>query len=173
MMMAKFGRLVDLEALQTLSGNRVVEELKHDSRIKEVQHTHELKLWKVKLTEVKQELMAVSRQHTELVCILNCLLKEKKDLEDKLDTRQRKMGAQFRDQRCEEDERHRLQKVVASQAEEMETMRQEITMLSHKGGNVLPPTQSLPSPYCNDRLHPHHLSGGAPCSLLSNQRGLD
>ncbi|KAJ8375460.1 hypothetical protein SKAU_G00060400 [Synaphobranchus kaupii] len=173
MMMAKFGQLVDLEALQTLSGNRVVEELKNDSKIKEAQHTNELKHCKVKLTEAKQALMEVSRKHTERVCTLNCLLKEKKDLEAKLDTRQKKMGAQFRDQRCEEDERHRLQKIVASQAEEMETLRQEITMLSHKGGHVLPPTQSLPSPYHNDRPHPHLRSGGAPSSLPSSQQSLD
>ncbi|XP_035267854.1 cilia- and flagella-associated protein 44 [Anguilla anguilla] len=173
MMMAKFGRLVDLEALQTLSGNRVVEELKHDSRIKDVQHTHELKHWKVKLTEAKQTLMEVSRQHTERVCTLTCLLKEKKNLEDQLDTRQRKMGAQFRDHRREEDERLRLQKAVASQAEEIETLRREITMLSHKGGHVLPPTQCLPSTYSNDRPHPPLRSGGAPGSLHSSRKGLD
>ncbi|KAI1891221.1 hypothetical protein AGOR_G00141550 [Albula goreensis] len=160
MMLDKFGRLVDLEALQTLSGNRVVEELKQDSRIKEAKHTQELKYWKTKLTESKRSLMDVSRQHTDRICTLNCLLKEKKKMEAKLDAQQRKMGAQFRDHRSEEEDKRRLLKVVESQAQQMEALKQEIAMLSRKGGHILPPAQSLPSPYRYDRPRPQLRAGG-------------
>ncbi|KAJ8413173.1 hypothetical protein AAFF_G00091690 [Aldrovandia affinis] len=174
MMMAKFGRLVDLEALQTLSGNRVVEDLKQDSRVKEAHHTQELKYWKLKLRAAKQTLMDVSRQHTEHLCTFNDLLKEKKDLEGKLETRQKKMGAQFRDQRREEEERRRLQKVVESQAEEMETLKQEISMLSCKGGHILPPTQPVPAPCRNGRPRPQTcLGSGRTPSLPRSGQSLD
>lgn len=55
LMMMKFGRLVDLEALQTLSGSRMLEEMRQESRVKEGEYRWELKLWQV---------------HTLFVCIV-------------------------------------------------------------------------------------------------------
>lgn len=46
-MMAKFGRLVDLEVLQTLSGNRKLEELRQRKLLKETDHDKEIKEWDV------------------------------------------------------------------------------------------------------------------------------
>ncbi len=48
LMMMKFGRLVDLEALQTLSGNRRVEELKQEKCLREAAHAKEIKEWNVR-----------------------------------------------------------------------------------------------------------------------------
>ena len=47
LMLIKFGKLVDLEALQTLSGNRSLEEMRQESRIREVDYIQELKAWEV------------------------------------------------------------------------------------------------------------------------------
>lgn len=47
-MMTKFGRLVDLEALQTLSGNRKLEELRQRKVLKETDHDKEIKEWDVR-----------------------------------------------------------------------------------------------------------------------------
>lgn len=47
LMMTKFGRFVDLEALQMLSGSRRLEELKYEKLLKEATHAKEIKLWDV------------------------------------------------------------------------------------------------------------------------------
>ena len=46
-MLMKFGKLVDLEALQTLSGNRNLEEMRQDSRVREAAYTQEVRQWEV------------------------------------------------------------------------------------------------------------------------------
>ncbi|KAG7487289.1 hypothetical protein MATL_G00021590 [Megalops atlanticus] len=165
MMLAKFGRLVDLEVLQTLSGNSQLEELKQDCRAKEAANTQELKQWKAKLTETKRILMEVSRRHTERVCMLNSLLKEKKELEDNLESRQRKMGAQFRERHVEVEERSRLQAVVEAQGREMEALRKEITALSRKGGHMAPPSQ----PRSAGRRKPKREGGPQPAMPAASQ----
>lgn len=47
-MMTKFGKLVDLEALQTLSGNRKLEELRQRKFLKETDHDKEIREWDVR-----------------------------------------------------------------------------------------------------------------------------
>lgn len=46
--MTKFGKLVDLEALQTLSGNRKLEELRQRKVLKEMDHDKEIREWDVR-----------------------------------------------------------------------------------------------------------------------------
>lgn len=46
--MMKFGRLVDLEALQMLSGNRRVEELKQEKLLREAAQAKEIAQWDVR-----------------------------------------------------------------------------------------------------------------------------
>ncbi|XP_017572667.1 cilia- and flagella-associated protein 44 isoform X3 [Pygocentrus nattereri] len=147
MMMMKFGKLVDLEALQTLSGSRTLEEMRQESRVREAEYTQELKLWQDKVADARLAVTEVTREHTERLHRLNSLLTKQKQLEDKLNTRQRKMGAQFQGRRqVEEEERRRMQKLIQSQADEIESLRQEIGALSRKGGHILPPSQpSLPA----------------------------
>ena len=48
LMMMKFGREVDLEALQTLSGNRRLEELKQEKLLQEAAYAKEIKQWDVR-----------------------------------------------------------------------------------------------------------------------------
>lgn len=47
-MMTKFGRLVDLESLQTLSGNRKLEELRQLKLLQETAHNNKIKEWDVR-----------------------------------------------------------------------------------------------------------------------------
>lgn len=47
LMTMKFGRPVDLEALQTLSGNRTLEELKQEKLLKEAAYAKEVHHWDV------------------------------------------------------------------------------------------------------------------------------
>lgn len=48
MMMLRFGRMVDMEVLLTLSGNRALEELKQDKLIREDAYAKEMKEWDVR-----------------------------------------------------------------------------------------------------------------------------
>lgn len=47
LMMKKYGRRVDLETLQTLSGNRTLEELKQEKLLREAAYAKEIKQWDV------------------------------------------------------------------------------------------------------------------------------
>ncbi|KAI4887997.1 hypothetical protein NFI96_034666, partial [Prochilodus magdalenae] len=158
MMMMKFGKLVDLEALQTLSGSRTVEEMRQESRAREGEYTQELQLWQDKVVNVRLAVTEVTKEHTERLHRLHSLLTQQKQLEDKLNTRQRKTGAQFQGRRpLEEKEWKRLQKLIQDQAEEIECLKQEIDALSRKGGHILPPSQpSLPPIPTTPLAHTQH-----------------
>ncbi|KAJ8002958.1 hypothetical protein DPEC_G00164360 [Dallia pectoralis] len=144
LMLKKFGKLVDLEALQTLSGNRILEEMRQDSRVRQDAYIRELRQWKAKVSDARQMLTEVTKEHTKRLLSKHSLLMQKKELEDKLNTIQSKKGAQFQGspQAKEEKERQRLHKLVQSQAQEVEALRQEINILSRKGGNIQPPSQA-------------------------------
>ena len=47
MMLQKFGRIVDLEKLETVTVNRSIEELKEKLRTLEVTHSSDVKKWEV------------------------------------------------------------------------------------------------------------------------------
>lgn len=47
LMLKRFGKLVDLEALQTMSGSRRLEEMKYERQVQEAQNRQELKMWQV------------------------------------------------------------------------------------------------------------------------------
>ena len=50
MMVAKFGRTVDLEKLETITVNRAIEELKEKLRMTEIQCSEELVEWDVSIS---------------------------------------------------------------------------------------------------------------------------
>ncbi|KAB5533238.1 hypothetical protein PHYPO_G00129510 [Pangasianodon hypophthalmus] len=154
LMFKKFGKLVDLEALQTMSGSRKLEEMKYERQVREAQNRQELRMWQVKVAAAKQELTDVTREHTAHLRSLNSLLTEKKLLEDKLNARQRKMSHQFQGSRqADQEDIQRLQLQVQNQAEKIKWLKQEISTLSRKGGHVLPPSEpSLPSIHRNTPL---------------------
>lgn len=129
----KFGRPVDLEALQTLSGNRTLEELKQEKLLKEAAYAKEIHHWDVcwpvcaftsvtkcfktlqhqtlskgfgrlslslsscacalqaKVEEAHQALMEVTRCNTARLLSMTSLIDQKRELEHKLNARQKKM----------------------------------------------------------------------------------
>ncbi|XP_018428354.1 PREDICTED: cilia- and flagella-associated protein 44 [Nanorana parkeri] len=139
-MMMKFGRLVDLEALQTLSVNTTLEELKIKSSQRRQEMDQEIAEWEAKITERKKKLVEVTREHTKKLDRLNEILTEKKVIEAKLDARQTVVGAEFLGPRkAETRERQKLLHRAQMQAEEIESLKEEILLLSKKGENILPP----------------------------------
>ncbi|XP_056155837.1 cilia- and flagella-associated protein 44 [Lampris incognitus] len=143
-MMMKFGMLVDLEALQSLSGSRNLEEMKQESCFQEAACGNDIKLWDTKVSEAREALMEMTRGHTERLLNMNSFLCQEKQLGDQLHERQRKLGGQSQDERRQADENEicRLQELVEIQAQEVEALRREISILSHKGGSILPPFQA-------------------------------
>nr|DBA34597.1 TPA: hypothetical protein GDO54_002143 [Pyxicephalus adspersus] len=139
-MMMKFGRLVDLEALQTLSVNTTLEELKLKSSKRRKEMDQEIAEWEDKLMETKKKLVEVTREHTKKLDRLNDILTEKKVIEAKLDARQTVVGAEFQGPRkADIRERQKLLHRAQLQAEELESLKEEISLLSKKGGSILPP----------------------------------
>ncbi|KAM5180821.1 cilia- and flagella-associated protein 44 [Mantella aurantiaca] len=139
-MMMKFGRLVDLEALQTLSVNTTLEELKMKSLERRKEMDREVAHWEAKLMETKKRLVGATREHTKKLDRLNDILTEKKAIEAKLDARQTAVGAEFQGpRRANTRERQKLLHRAQLQAEEIENLKEEISLLSKKGGSILPP----------------------------------
>ncbi|XP_073164587.1 cilia- and flagella-associated protein 44 isoform X2 [Lepidochelys kempii] len=142
LMLMKFGRVVDLEALQTLSVNTNLEELKIKMMEKEHMQAQELKKWEEKIFELRQRLMMLMKENTGKLQQLNSLCAEKQGLEMKLDALQNDLGAEFQGPRkAEIQERERLITLVQLQAQEAEVLKEEITLLSRKDGRIFPPPQ--------------------------------
>lgn len=137
LMTMKYGKLVDLEALQTRTGNRVLEELKQEKLVRETTYAKEIKQWDVsiirqykelyiihfianwcvcayvfyancdvcskqpespnvcnvqgKVEDAHQKLMDMTRANTERQLSMRNLLEQKRNLEQKFNTRQKKM----------------------------------------------------------------------------------
>ncbi|KAK2818850.1 hypothetical protein Q5P01_024411 [Channa striata] len=148
LMMMKYGRLVDLDTLQTLSGNRMLEELKQEKFLREATYAKEIKQWDAKVEEARQALLAVTKSNTEHLITTTHFFDQREELKHQLNTRQKKMRRQFEDYRRVVDQKEiwKLQDLVKTQSQQIEGLRREITLLSHKGGNVLPPGHALLPP---------------------------
>ncbi|TMS08587.1 cilia- and flagella-associated protein 44 [Larimichthys crocea] len=165
MMMLRFGRMVDMEVLLTLSGNRALEELKQDKLIREDAYAKEMKEWDAKVEEAHQALMEVTRCNTARLSSTTMFFDQKRELEHKLNARQNKMGRHFQDYRSRMDQKEiqRLQKLVQIQSQQAEALGREIDVLSRKGGHVLPPGHAplpplAPLPTPTDHTHTGHPS---------------
>ncbi|XP_070551975.1 cilia- and flagella-associated protein 44-like isoform X2 [Ptychodera flava] len=142
MMMLKFGRIVDLEKLETVGVNRNIEELKEKLRINEYAHAEELRKIEDKIALKKERITELTRDNTEKLEQLTLLLGENKELETQLDSRQKNLGGEFQGARkADMRERQRLIQLVQLQAQEIDALKEEIGLLSRKGGHILPPTQ--------------------------------
>ncbi|KAM6447444.1 cilia- and flagella-associated protein 44 isoform 1-T1 [Liasis olivaceus] len=147
LMMMKFGRIVDLEALQTLSVNTNLEELRMKVMEKEQVQAVELKKWEDKILEMRQQLMMVMKENTSKLTQMNAFCIEKMKLEAKLDALQNNLGAEFQGPRkADIEEKEKLIALVQLQAREAEVLKEEITLLSRKDGRIFPPPQSLFQP---------------------------
>ncbi|XP_061733169.1 cilia- and flagella-associated protein 44-like [Nerophis ophidion] len=144
LMMRRFGREVDLEVLQTLSGNRSVEELKQEKLLQEAANAEEIKQWDMKVEKARDALMTMTRSNSERLLRLNRLFEQKKELEQKLDARQKEIGKRLEDcsGRTERQEVWRLEELVRKQSQQLASLSPGDNLLSRKGGgvhNLLPP----------------------------------
>ncbi|CAG00967.1 unnamed protein product [Tetraodon nigroviridis] len=121
--MTKFGRLVDLEALQTLSGNRKLEELRQRKILKEIDQDKELKEWDARVREERQALLEVIERNTELLQSSSRLIEEKRQLNEQIRGRQTETDWQ----KCvDEAEIQRLQNLVETHSKQIKALKKEI-----------------------------------------------
>ncbi|XP_047247740.1 cilia- and flagella-associated protein 44-like isoform X2 [Girardinichthys multiradiatus] len=154
--MKKFGRLVDLEALHMLTGSRRLEELKQEKRLLEAAQAKEIRHWDVKIEEALEASTEAMKTHNELLYKLSTLYEEKMELEIKINARQKKLGRQqFQDhrRRVNQDAIQQLQELLKKQSQQAEALQKRISLLSSRGGHVLPhncarlaPMTPLPTP---------------------------
>uniref|UniRef100_A0A8C0W577 Uncharacterized protein n=1 Tax=Castor canadensis TaxID=51338 RepID=A0A8C0W577_CASCN len=143
LMISKFGRVINLEALQTLSVNTTLEELKIRKLRKELLNAKEIKMWEEKIAHVRWELMMKTKEHTKKLQQMNDLCIEKKKLDSRLNTLQNQQGNAFQCPR-EADivARQKITELIRAQAERIVALKREIALLRKKGHLVLPPIHS-------------------------------
>ncbi|NXT73472.1 CFA44 protein, partial [Zapornia atra] len=130
LMVKKFGRLVDLEAVQVRFSNVHEEELEVQIMEKEYEHSQELKEWEERISALQQQMMKLTRENTSKVQQLNRFCLEKQRLEMKLDSLMNDPGAELQDTRTKEVAR--LESRLKHVAHDTALLREEISLLSRK-----------------------------------------
>ncbi|XP_063718325.1 cilia- and flagella-associated protein 44-like isoform X2 [Symsagittifera roscoffensis] len=142
MMLLKFGRTVDLQRLEMVTVNRLLEELKEKYRQTELFCDREIQQWDGTIQQQKENITMLTRDNTRRINQMTMLLEEQKVIEDTLNAKQKKLGGEYEGKRkADVRERERLIQLVQLQSQEIEALKEEITLLSRKGGHILPPAQ--------------------------------
>ncbi|XP_068925975.1 cilia- and flagella-associated protein 44 [Petaurus breviceps papuanus] len=143
LMIDKFGKEINLEALQTLSVNKKLEELKIKKMRKELSNAKEIKNWEDKISQVRWDLMVKTKEHTKKLQQMNELCLEKRELEGRLNTLQSQQGNAFQGPRkADIVAREKITELIQIQAEKILALKEEIAILRRKGGLILPPINS-------------------------------
>ncbi|XP_029426224.1 cilia- and flagella-associated protein 44 [Nannospalax galili] len=143
LMISKFGRVVDLEALQTLSVNTTLEELKIKKLQKELSNAKEMKMWEEKIAQMRWEIMMKTKEHTKKLHQMNDLYVEKQKLDSRLNKLQNQKGSAFQGPRkADIIARQKVTELIQTQSEKILVLKKEIAFLRKKGGLILPPILS-------------------------------
>ncbi|KAI5948508.1 Cilia- and flagella-associated protein 44 [Manis javanica] len=142
LMISKFGRVIDLEALQTLTVSTTLEELKIKKLRKELLNAKEMKMWEEKIAQVQWELTTKTKEHTRKLHQMNDLCIEKMKLDSQLNTLQNQQGNAFQGPRkADIVAREKVTDLIQAQAQRILALKEEIVLLRKKGGLILPPIQ--------------------------------
>ncbi|NXH47055.1 CFA44 protein, partial [Dicaeum eximium] len=95
LMMEKFGRLVDFEAVQAHSVNIPMEQMKVRIMEKEYKHFVELKEWEERIVALQHQLTKLTRENTSKLHQLNRFCHEKHQLETELESLTTGQGGEF------------------------------------------------------------------------------
>ncbi|NXO76366.1 CFA44 protein, partial [Sitta europaea] len=95
LMMEKFGRLVDFEAVQAHSVNIPMEQMKVRIMEKEYEHFVELKEWEERIVVLQHQLTKLTRENTSKLHQLNRFCHEKHQLETELESLTTGQGEEF------------------------------------------------------------------------------
>ncbi|XP_041266853.1 LOW QUALITY PROTEIN: cilia- and flagella-associated protein 44 [Onychostruthus taczanowskii] len=154
LMMEKFGRLVDFEAVQVHSVNIPMEQMKVRIMEKEYENFMELKEWEERIVLLQHQLTKLTRENTSKLHQLNRFCHEKHQLETELESLTTGQGGEFEGTRSAEiKETARLESRLMHVTGEVALLKEEISQgrvdrckelafLSRKGGCLF--LQALP-----------------------------
>ncbi|NXO15161.1 CFA44 protein, partial [Oriolus oriolus] len=130
LMMEKFGRLVDFEAVQAHSVNIPMEKMKVRIMEKEYEHFVELREWEERIVALQQQLTKLTRENTSKLHQLNRFCHEKHQLETELESLTTDLGGDFQDsQTTDMKERARLESRLIHMTRDVVFLRKEISQL--------------------------------------------
>ncbi|XP_026648668.2 cilia- and flagella-associated protein 44 isoform X2 [Zonotrichia albicollis] len=128
LMMEKFGRLVDFEAVQVNSVNIPREQMKVRIMEKEYEHFVELKEWEEKIVVLQHQLAKLTRENTSKLHQLNRFCHEKHQLETELESLTTGQGGEFEGTRSADiKETARLESRLMHMTCEVALLREEIS----------------------------------------------
>ncbi|NXU15545.1 CFA44 protein, partial [Pardalotus punctatus] len=127
LMMEKFGRLVDFEAVQAHSVNIPMEEMKLRIMEKEYEHFVELREWEERIVVLQHQLTKLTRENTSKLHQMNRFCREKHQLETELESLTTELGGEFQGtQTTDMKERSRLESRLMHMARGMAFLRGDI-----------------------------------------------
>ncbi|XP_017587422.1 PREDICTED: cilia- and flagella-associated protein 44 isoform X1 [Corvus brachyrhynchos] len=127
LMMEKFGRLVDFEAVQAHSVNIPMEKMKVRIMEKEYEHFVELREWEKRIVVLQHQLTKLTRENTSKLHQLNKFCREKHQLETELESLTTDLGRDFQDsQTTDIKERARLESRLIHTTRDVVFLREEI-----------------------------------------------
>ncbi|XP_037992795.1 cilia- and flagella-associated protein 44 isoform X2 [Motacilla alba alba] len=128
LMMEKFGRLVDFEAVQVHSVNIPMEQMKVRIMEKEYEHFVELKEWEERIVVLQHQLMKLTRENTSKLQQLNRFCHEKHQLETELESLTTGQGGEFEGTRSADiKETASLESRLRHMTREVALLREEIS----------------------------------------------
>ncbi|NWV89350.1 CFA44 protein, partial [Machaerirhynchus nigripectus] len=127
LMMEKFGRLVDFEAVQAHSVNIPMEKMKVRIMEKEYEHFVELREWEKRIVVLQHQLTELTRENTSKLHQLNRFCHEKHQLETELESLTTDLGGDFQDsQTTDTKARARLESQLIHMTRDVVFLREEI-----------------------------------------------
>lgn len=139
--MLKFGRLIDIGALDKASVSKNVAGLKKKVEHEEIKNDRELRSFKDQNQKLKLDMLHATEKNTTLLEQIAQQSQKQFKLEKELN--ETNVEASLADGtpqvRQEMEERNRLVQLVKLQANEVEALKAEINMLRYKGGHVYAP----------------------------------
>ncbi|NWV63716.1 CFA44 protein, partial [Malurus elegans] len=127
LMMEKFGRLVDFEAVQAHCVNIPVEEMKVRIMQKEYEHFMELKEWEERIIVLQHQLTKLTRENTSKLHQMNKFCLEKHQLETELESLTTEQAVEFQGTQAKDmKERARLESRLMHTACDVAFLRQRV-----------------------------------------------
>ncbi|GAB1602868.1 cilia- and flagella-associated protein 44-like [Argonauta hians] len=142
MIQDKFGQLVDLEVVETVTAHRTNAELEQKAHQLEEKLRNERKERRANIILLKKEIVSATKENTDLLGILRILIEEQHMLELELAARQKVSTEEQRSEtQKSRKELERLEQLCNIQTEELLNLKREQIILSQKGGHILPPIE--------------------------------
>ncbi|KAJ3323577.1 Cilia- and flagella-associated protein 44 [Boothiomyces sp. JEL0866] len=131
--MLKFGQIVDLEKLERLSVNKTADELKEKLQKEDLRRLKEVAEVDHKIRDEKEKLISVIKENTNKLENLVDLQRQKSNLEKALNVSQTVVNTDLSGQQKKDiEERERLIRLVQTQAQQIEAVKEEIENLIRK-----------------------------------------